>query len=98
MTIPRLKLCAAQLLSELVQCFRRASGKYFETFLWSDDKDALMQKTFANNRVQKIQRLTADCTWQHVPSADNPADSLSRGLSPVDLQIVFHDSLGLSFH
>ncbi|GBN26416.1 hypothetical protein AVEN_96946-1 [Araneus ventricosus] len=39
-------------------------------------------KTFVTNTVVKIQRLTQNCKWQHVPSNLNPADVLSRGLVP----------------
>lgn len=94
-TIPRLELCAAQLLSELLHIFRK-STKYahVKATLWSDSeivlawlvKDAAALKTFVNNRVQRIQRLTSDCDWRHVPSGDNPADLLSRGMTPAELQ------------
>ncbi|GBN29833.1 hypothetical protein AVEN_13763-1 [Araneus ventricosus] len=36
-------------------------------------------------RVSKVQRLTENCCWTHVPSHLNPADLVSRGLSPRDL-------------
>ncbi|GBM56072.1 hypothetical protein AVEN_263000-1 [Araneus ventricosus] len=42
-------------------------------------------KTFIANRVSKVQRLTENCCWTHVPSHLNPADLVSRGLSPRDL-------------
>ncbi|GBN99825.1 hypothetical protein AVEN_156996-1 [Araneus ventricosus] len=42
-------------------------------------------KTFIANRVSKVQRLTENCCWTHVPSPLNPADLVSRGLSPRDL-------------
>lgn len=94
-TIPRLELCAAQLLSELLRSFQQATGlKHCKTTLWSDSqivlawltKDATSLKIFVNNRVQKINRLTANADWKHVPSADNAADLLSRGMTAAELQ------------
>lgn len=94
-TIPKLELCAAQLASELVQTFRHSKKlAQFKTTLWSDSeivlawliKDAATLKTFVNNRVQRIRHLTSDSDWRHVPSGDNPADLLSRVMSPAELK------------
>ena len=41
--------------------------------------------TFVANRTSEIQRLTNDI-WNHVSSKDNPADLISRGINPEDLQ------------
>lgn len=93
-TVPRLELCAAQLLSELLAAFRATSKlAHIKATLWSDSqivlawltKDAATLKIFVNNRVQKIQRLAADADWRYVPSAENPADLLSRGMSAAEL-------------
>jgi len=43
-------------------------------------------KTFVANRTVKVQELTKDTTWQHVPSEENPIDLLSRGTSVEDLK------------
>lgn len=94
-TIPRLELCAAQLLSELLRSFQQATAfTHLKTTLWSDSqivlawlvKEAATLKIFVNNRVQKIQRLTAEADWRYVPSADNPADLLSRGVTVAELR------------
>lgn len=94
-TMPRLELCAAQMLSELLEAFKRTSRMtHIKSTLWSDSqivlawltKDAASLKVYVNNRVQKIQRLTTNTDWQYVPSADNPADLLSRGMSAAELQ------------
>lgn len=37
-------------------------------------------KTYVANRVTTIQDYTEKATWRHVPSSDNPADMLSRGI------------------
>ncbi|GFW80480.1 integrase catalytic domain-containing protein [Trichonephila clavipes] len=42
-------------------------------------------KTFVANRVAKVQELTEEFQWNHVPSVLNPADLVSRGLRPCDL-------------
>ncbi|GFY67987.1 hypothetical protein TNIN_103011 [Trichonephila inaurata madagascariensis] len=37
-------------------------------------------------KVSKIQALTANYQWKHISSLDNPADLISRGLNPSDLE------------
>ncbi|CAI6376403.1 unnamed protein product [Macrosiphum euphorbiae] len=37
-------------------------------------------KIFVTNRIAKIRQLLPDCQWNHVPSEDNPADCVSRGI------------------
>ncbi|GFW18203.1 uncharacterized protein TNCV_4007431 [Trichonephila clavipes] len=39
-------------------------------------------KTFVQNRVAKIQELYHNQLWRHVPSDQNPADLVSRGVDP----------------
>ncbi len=41
--------------------------------------------TFVSNRVSIIQNAVPDSTWRYVPSKDNPADLLSRGVRPSTL-------------
>lgn len=92
-SIPRLELCAAELLAQLVQsliseCQVKLSG----TTLSTDSKIVLqwLQKlpinldTFVGNRVSTIQSITNKMTWKHVPSNQNPADLITRGLMPND--------------
>ena len=38
-------------------------------------------------KQSEIQRLTEIKHWRHVASSDNPADILSRGLSPYDIML-----------
>lgn len=49
-----------------------------------------MLKTFVANRITKIQALTRRASWHHVPSEDNPADMLSRG---VTIERLIEDNL-----
>ncbi|XP_055591547.1 uncharacterized protein LOC129743533 [Uranotaenia lowii] len=58
-----------------------------ETFFWVDSTTVLhwlksapsSWVTFVANRVSKIQLATENCSWNHVPGYENPADLLSRG-------------------
>ncbi|GFX34692.1 uncharacterized protein TNCV_2514081 [Trichonephila clavipes] len=91
LTIPRLELCAAVLLAKLVK--RIVAALQLETaelYLWSDSmivlawlrKEPMDLKTFVQNRVAKIQELYPNQLWRHVPSDQNPADLVSRGVDP----------------
>lgn len=91
LTIPKLELCGALLLARLVDKVIKASKREFSRcVLWSDSTIVLAWlrtspnnlKVFVSNRVAEIQTLTEHYTWRHVPSQDNPADLVSRGLYP----------------
>lgn len=43
-------------------------------------------QAYVSNRVVRIHELTEPDQWNHVPSADNPADVISRGISAQALQ------------
>ncbi|GFT73089.1 integrase catalytic domain-containing protein [Trichonephila clavipes] len=45
-------------------------------------KEPMDLKTFVQNRVAKIQELYPNQLWRHVPSHQNPADLVSRGVDP----------------
>lgn len=90
-SIPRLELCAALVLSELYQSISNSLKIQFNSIhLWSDSTITLhwirtaphTLKTFVANRVAKIQDSTNKCDWRHIISSDNPADCLSRGQLP----------------
>ncbi|UYV64598.1 hypothetical protein LAZ67_3001266 [Cordylochernes scorpioides] len=94
LTLPRLELCAALLLSQLyrsvVDSLKIDIGR---TYLWSDSQismswiksDPNRWKTFIQNRVVKIQQLSYRNSWRHVSGKDNPADCASRGIMPAAL-------------
>ncbi|XP_043263007.1 uncharacterized protein LOC122403517 [Colletes gigas] len=91
MTIPRLELCAAQLLARLIDTVSRSLNlKYSKIQLWSDSTIVLhwiqtsphCLKTFVANRVAEIQSLTNINNWFHIGTEDNPADYISRGQAP----------------
>lgn len=94
-TIPRLELCAAVLLANLCSSVLKAIHFSINNiFLWSDSMVALQWikssphtlKTFVANRVSDIQSKTNISQWNYVPTQDNPADMLSRGLTPFEFQ------------
>ncbi len=46
-------------------------------------------KTFVGNRVSEIQDIVNPSSWRYCPTAENPADCASRGISPK--QLVNHE-------
>lgn len=93
-TIPRLELAAAQVLSQAMAFVRRAMElENVPCFLWTDSSIALQWiqkephelKLFVANRVRAIQSETNRANWFHVRSEQNPADLISRGISPAKL-------------
>ncbi|XP_076659886.1 uncharacterized protein LOC143363168 [Halictus rubicundus] len=93
-TIPRLELTAALILSRLVAHVREAlDRRCVPVHLWTDSSVALAWirghpsrwKDYVQNRVLQIHELAPDATWHHVPGCDNPADLASRGATPQTL-------------
>ncbi|XP_039299275.1 uncharacterized protein LOC120355056 isoform X1 [Nilaparvata lugens] len=91
LTIPRLELQAALLASRLVNKIISASRISFSgVFLWTDSKivcdwlKAVPNRSdvFVSVRISEIQNTTADFSWNHVKTDQNPADLVSRGCSP----------------
>ena len=94
LTIPRLELCAAVVASQSDVAIHKelqVPELEAESVFWTDSATVLRYlnnesrafHTFVANRVQKIKNVSSPAQWQHVPSKDNPADLLTRGL-PVD--------------
>ncbi|UYV73009.1 hypothetical protein LAZ67_10001506 [Cordylochernes scorpioides] len=93
-TLPCLELCAAHLLSQLVDSIKLTLPfQIKETFLWTDSKIPLCWiqsnpskwKVYISNRVEKIQKTSRVDQWHHVPGVENPADCASRGIMPSKL-------------
>lgn len=89
-TIPRLELCAAKLLSDLIfKISPMFEDQPITIFNWSDSKIVLcwLQKTptnykiFVANRIANIQKKTKEIksTWHWISGKENPADLISRG-------------------
>ncbi|XP_033317567.1 uncharacterized protein LOC117215299 [Bombus bifarius] len=92
-TIPRLELSGALLLASLATTVLQAlPSNISRTVYWTDSTIVLhwintsphTLKTFVANRVTEIQQKTHTSDWRHIPTADNPADLISRGQSPED--------------
>lgn len=93
-TIPQLELCGALVgvrLYEKVKSSLRT--KISHVTFWTDSMIVLgwlkmipiKLQTFVRNRVGEILETTRDCSWRHVPTDQNPADYLSRG---VDIRLI----------
>ncbi|UYV78572.1 hypothetical protein LAZ67_16002037 [Cordylochernes scorpioides] len=88
MSIPRLELCAAVLLTRLVIQIMPSLEIDIESITcWTDATIVLRWiktlsrtlPTFVGNRVSEIQACRKIKQWRHVPSKDNPADIAFRG-------------------
>ena len=96
LTIPRLELMSARILTQLMD----SVGKALESRLnlkgrrfWLDSKTALCWiqnkgewKQFVQHRVNEILRLTSKNEWGHCPGGENPADVGSRGTTATKLK------------
>lgn len=88
-SVPRLELCAATLLSDLL-CYIISALKIDSVpiFCWTDSSIVLSWlqhpsytwKVFVANRVSQIQDSLPKAIWKHVPTSQNPADLASRGV------------------
>ncbi|XP_011685182.1 PREDICTED: uncharacterized protein LOC105448357 [Wasmannia auropunctata] len=93
-SIPRLELSAAVLLSRLMN-FIASSLKleHVPSVCWSDstvvlawlNQDPSKWRTFVTHRVSAVQALVPKASWRHVPTRDNPADCASRGILGSDI-------------
>lgn len=103
LTIPRLELCAAVLLSKLLAYILPVYNmiRFRSINAWSDSQIALTWitssphrwKTFVANRVAYIQENLSPSCWRYISSSQNPADCASRGLFPSELlsqDVWFH--------
>lgn len=93
-SIPRLELCGTLVLSQLMTKVKSALSINIESIhLWTDSTVALhwihsqssQLHPFVANRVSQIQTLTSEDCWKHVSTSQNPADLLTRGLTPRQL-------------
>lgn len=87
-TIPRLELAAAVLVSQLLNAVQKAmQWEHVQSFLWTDNIAALMWirtdehklRIYVANRVKQIINISTPRQWNHVRSEHNPADLISRG-------------------
>lgn len=94
-SLPRLELCGALLLSRLLKQIQQAMRiPTVNIYAWTDSTivlawlsgDPHKWKTFVANRVVEIAENVNNNRWFHVSSEDNPADIGSRGMLIVDLK------------
>ncbi|XP_018395454.1 PREDICTED: uncharacterized protein LOC108773960, partial [Cyphomyrmex costatus] len=94
-SLPRLELCGAVLLARLLVVVRTAIQVPIENVrAWSDSEivlywikgDPSRWKPFVCNRVSEIIETLPAKHWSHVSGKENPADVISRGASPRQLE------------
>ena len=90
-SIPRMELLAAVLATKLAKkTAQHLKLRLKETHYWSDsltvlywlNDDAQRFQAFVHNKLQLIRRRTPLEDWHYVPTAENPADLATRGISP----------------
>ncbi|CAG9124118.1 unnamed protein product, partial [Plutella xylostella] len=97
LSIPRLELNAALLMSKVMKrVYNTLSNKITiqNVHLVSDSQvvlawlktDPTRLNAYIANRVKLIQQYTNDCQWSYIRTDQNPADCLSRGVKPSELQ------------
>lgn len=89
LTLPKLELCGAHLLSKLMNKILQALEHYQpEVYGWTDSMVTLgwlqgnpnRWKPFVANRVHKTINIIPANQWRYIKSSENPADAASRGL------------------
>nr|CAI5825630.1 unnamed protein product [Callosobruchus analis] len=94
-SIPRLELCAALLLSKLMKYVLEVYTERIvvcDIFAFSDSSTVLqwlncldLKDIFVANRVYQIKENLPMVQWRHIEGTENPTDCLSRGLTPSQL-------------
>ncbi|CAH2101847.1 unnamed protein product [Euphydryas editha] len=93
-TIPRLELCAAVLLTKLMEKITKVLTDYdLRISCWTDSKVVLAWlqskqskfEKYITNRTAFITNIVPAINWGYVKSNENPADCATRGLSPTKL-------------
>ncbi|XP_075157918.1 uncharacterized protein LOC142231185 [Haematobia irritans] len=94
-SLPRLELCGAALLSKLLKSVsQNLSISVTDIYLWSDstitlawlDKPPFHWKTFVANKITEILDNVGNASWRHVPTSENPADIGTRGCTATELR------------
>ena len=93
-SIPELELCGAHLLAQLLSSTSQTLGIALENVKAYSDSTIVLawldgspkrDKIYVANRICKTNKLLPTEAWGYVPTAENPADCASRGISAADL-------------
>nr|XP_034195313.1 uncharacterized protein LOC117611471 [Osmia lignaria] len=92
-SIPRLELCGAVLLSKLIAEVQRGLNVPATITAWTDSSVTLhwirghasTWKPFVAHRVATVQSNVPPQNWRHVATKHNPADLATRGITPSEL-------------
>lgn len=96
-SIARLELCAAVLLAKLLaETSKKLKIPSNQIYAYTDStivlawiqSQPIRWQTFVANRITEIQTRLDNDRWNHVASAENPADIASRGIEPSELQVA----------
>ena len=91
---PSLELCGARVLAKILHRIKEIFRVPLSAvYAWTDSTIVLNWlvgnprrfKTYVGNRISKIVDRVPPDRWNHVASADNPADCASRGVLPSQL-------------
>ncbi|GFW58898.1 pro-Pol polyprotein [Trichonephila clavipes] len=93
-TIPRRELMAATIGARLFSSVKHALKiSNIKTYFWTNSSTVLtwiisreQWSVFVANRISEIRKLTTSEDWFHISTDQNPADILSRGCGPKQLQ------------
>lgn len=94
LSIPRLELCGAEVLSRLLRHAKEVLHiPMSDVYAWTDSMIVLSWltgnprrfKTYVGNRVSSVVDQIPPDRWNHVVGSENPADCASRGLLPSEL-------------
>ncbi|GFV94832.1 integrase catalytic domain-containing protein [Trichonephila clavipes] len=93
-TIPSLELIVATIGARLFSSVKHALKiSNIKTYFWTDSSTVLtwiirreQWSVFVANRISEIRKLTTSEDWFHISTDQNPADILSRGCGPKQLQ------------
>ena len=92
-SLPRLELCGAVLLSRLMSKVKNSMQYNAEFVAWSDSTAVLgwikahpsKWSSYVANRVASIQEIIHPNQWHFISSEENPADCATRGVTPSKL-------------
>ncbi|XP_028169944.1 uncharacterized protein LOC114359669 [Ostrinia furnacalis] len=93
LSLPKLELCGALLLSQLIKKVVETLPQQAIIYAWTDSMvvlgwlngDINRWKLFVANRVRTILTVIPSSAWHHVRSEDNAADCATRGLTSLQL-------------